>query len=128
MVPNNILSFGPEGSEWKYDRVTKSYDLSYGSIKKLHVASTRQPKSAISISPESSVLVIVDMQNFFINPKVRLHSKSSNIRSNNTNELRLKCRDHRFGVMIVEPITKMIDICRKEGIDVGSHPLSLFKH
>jgi len=95
---DDTITFGPSGQEWHYSKTTKTYDLSGGSVKKLTFPTSEGPKeTSITISPESSALVIVDMQNFFLDPK---------------------CRDHPNGLKAVEPTIKVIEKCRAAGIQV----------
>lgn len=49
------------------------------------------------IDPAKSLLVIIDMQNYFVHPSIR---------------------DHSEGLKTVEPLLKVIAKCRKEGIQV----------
>lgn len=91
-------TFGPPGREWVYTKATKTYDLSGESTNKFIFTTTEGPKDvSVVISPESSALVIVDMQNFFLSPK---------------------CRDHPNGLKAVEPTIKVIEKCRQAGIQV----------
>jgi phosphatidylethanolamine-binding protein len=92
------ISFGPPGQEWQYSKLSKTYDLSGDSGKKLTFSTTEGPRDiSVSISPESSALLVVDMQNFFLDPK---------------------CRDHPNGLKAVEPTIKAIEKCRDVGIQV----------
>ncbi|KAF1973888.1 isochorismatase hydrolase [Bimuria novae-zelandiae CBS 107.79] len=50
------------------------------------------------ISPSASVLIIVDMQNYFINPLYR---------------------DHAGGLAAISPLLRVIARCRKEGIQIA---------
>jgi nicotinamidase-related amidase len=101
------MTFGPPGKEWHYSTGSRTYDLSKGSEKKLTFHTTEGPKlTSIAISPESSALVVIDMQNFFLDPR---------------------CRDHPNGLKAVEPTIKVIEKCREVGIQVhqNSHCLPL---
>lgn len=92
------ISFGPEGQQWHYSKVTKTYDISAGSIKKMTIPTTEGPKETfVTIDPESSVLVVVDMQNFFLDPQ---------------------CMQHPNGLKAVEPTIRVIEKCREAGIQV----------
>ncbi len=94
MAPD--LTFGPEGNQWHYKRSTKTYDLTRGSQPAHRVKTTYGPEDThISIAPELSALVVVDMQNFFLHPK---------------------CREHPTGLAAVQPTLNMIDKCRALGI------------
>lgn len=92
------LTFGPPGEEWHYSSASKTYDLSRDSATKLTLSTTEGPKdTSVTISPDSSALVVVDMQNFFLDPK---------------------CRHHPNGLNAVEPTIKVIEKCREAGIQV----------
>jgi phosphatidylethanolamine-binding protein len=91
------ITFGPPGQEWHYSPSTKTYDLSGGSAKKLTIPTTEGPKALITLAPEKMALVIVDMQNFFLDPS---------------------CMDHPNGLKAVEPTIKVIEKCRYLGIQV----------
>jgi hypothetical protein len=94
------LIFGPPGQEWHYSKSTKTYDLSGGAGKKLTFPTTEGPKETlVTIGLESTALVIVDMQNFFLDSK---------------------CMDHPNGLKAVEPTIKLIEKCREAGIQVCS--------
>jgi len=93
------LIFGPPGQEWHYSKSTKTYDLS-GGAGTLTFPTTEGPKETIvTIAPESTALVIVDMQNFFLDSK---------------------CMEHPNGLKAVEPTIKLIEKCREAGIQVCS--------
>jgi hypothetical protein len=82
------LIFGPPGQEWHYSKSTKTYDLSGGAAKKLTFPTTEGPKeTSVTIAPESTALVIVDMQNFFLDSK---------------------CMEHPNGLKAVEPTIKLV--------------------
>lgn len=91
------LTFGPPTSQWHYNRTTRTYDLTRSSAKKLTIATTAGPEAKISIDPAISVLVVVDMQNFFLSPK---------------------CRDHPLGLAAVEPTIRVLERCREVGVKV----------
>ncbi|KAI1137303.1 Isochorismatase hydrolase [Hypoxylon sp. FL0543] len=92
-----ILTFGPEGDEWRYDRDTKCYDLSRGvSSPRFTVRATRGPAgTSVTLAPTLSALVVVDMQNFFLHPR---------------------CADHPTGLVAVERTLEVVKKCRE--IDV----------
>jgi len=98
-TPAADLTFGPPTSKWHYTRASKSYDLTRStSNKKFTVKTTMGPEgTTISLAPELSALVIVDMQNYF------LHAD---------------CRKHPKGLDAVEPTLKVIEKCREVGIQV----------
>lgn len=54
--------------------------------------------SGFIIDPDTSVLIIVDMQNYFINPLYR---------------------NHTAGIAAIKPILKVIKRCRREGIQIA---------
>jgi hypothetical protein len=92
------ITFGPPGREWRYSKASKTYDLTGDSTKKLTFATTEGPKEVfVAIAPESSALVVVDMQNFFLSAKFR---------------------DHPNGLKAVEPTIRAIEKCREAGIQV----------
>ncbi|RKU48347.1 hypothetical protein DL546_008728 [Coniochaeta pulveracea] len=92
------LTFGPPGEEWHYDRKSKTYDLTRGRTTSYKIGTTQGPgETFVTISPEISALVIVDMQNFF------LHKD---------------CRDHPLGLAAVDPTLRAIAQCRALGIQV----------
>lgn len=92
------ITFGPTGQEWHYSPSVRTYDLAGGAGKKLTMGTTEGPKeTSITIAPETTALVIVDMQNFFLDSK---------------------CMDHPHGLNAVEPTSKVIEKCREEGIQV----------
>ncbi|KAN0093644.1 isochorismatase [Hyaloscypha variabilis] len=95
---SSIITFGPKDQAWHYSQSARTYDLSGGAGKKLTMKTTEGPKeTTITIAPESTALVIVDMQNFFLDSK---------------------CMDHPHGLSAVEPTIKVIEKCRKEGIQI----------
>lgn len=97
-MSSDTISFGPSGQEWHYSKTTKTYDISGGSEKKMTIPTTEGPKgTSFTIDPESSALVIVDMQNFFLDPQ---------------------CTVHPNGLKAVEPTIKVIEKCREAGIQV----------
>jgi isochorismate hydrolase len=92
------LSFGPSDRQWHYSPSTKTYDLSSNSPKKLTIPATEGPEgTSFTISPSSTALVIVDMQNFFLSSK---------------------CMSHPTGLQAVEPTIALIKKCRELGIQV----------
>ena len=94
------ITFGPADQEWHYAPPIRTYDLSGGAAKKLTIATSEGPKeTSITIAPETTALVIVDMQNFFLDSK---------------------CMDHPHGLDAVEPTIKVIEKCREAGIQVDA--------
>ena len=92
------VPFGGDG-QWLYLPDTKKFDLSRGSEWRLIIESDEAVRnhSGFIIDPENSVLVIVDMQNYFIHPTYR---------------------DHAAGLAAVDPILRVLERCRREGIQV----------
>ncbi|KAF2133011.1 PEBP-like protein [Dothidotthia symphoricarpi CBS 119687] len=93
------IPFGGE-EQWMYLPATKKFDLSRGSDKKMVFECDEQLRnhSGFMIDPDTSVLIIVDMQNYFINPMYR---------------------DHAAGIAAIEPTLKVIERCRREGIQIA---------
>lgn len=92
------VTFGPPGQEWHYSRTNRTYDISGASTRKVTIATTKGPEdTSFTIAPEKSALVIVDMQNFFLDPK---------------------CMNHPNGLAAVEPTIASISKCRALGIQV----------
>ena len=91
--------FGGEDT-WIYDPNTKRFDLSRGSANKLIIDADdgMRDHRGCMIDPDKTVLLVVDMQNFFIHPR---------------------CCDHAEGLAAVEPTLKVIERCRYEGIQVA---------
>lgn len=96
-----ILKFGPPGDQWAYDRRSRTYDLSRGAglPTPMKIRTTRGPAdTSILIAPASALLVIVDMQNFFLHPS---------------------CRSHPDGLAAVGPLLRVIEGCRGAGVQVA---------
>lgn len=93
------IPFGGE-EQWLYLPATKKFDLSRGSQKKMVFECDEEERnhSGFMIDPAKSILIVVDMQNYFINPIYR---------------------DHAAGIAAVEPTIKAIERCRKEGIQIA---------
>lgn len=98
------LTFGPPGSQWIYDKQTKTYDLtrhqpsSDGSTSSLKISLTYGPPStSLLLSPCRTALIVVDMQNFFLHPS---------------------CRSHPSGLAAVPPLVNVIARCREVGVQV----------
>lgn len=92
------LTFGPPGREWTYSSTTRTYDLSPPSQTKITIPATEGPENtSFTIDPEKSALVIVDMQNFFLDEK---------------------CMVHPNGLKAVGPTIKVVEKCRSLGIRV----------
>lgn len=93
------LAFGPEGEQWRYTRSTKTYDLTReGGPGKLTLSTSRGPPgTAVTIDPAHAALVVVDMQNYFLDPR---------------------CRHHPRGLACVEPTLQVVERCRAMGVQV----------
>ncbi|OLN84380.1 Peroxyureidoacrylate/ureidoacrylate amidohydrolase RutB [Colletotrichum chlorophyti] len=92
------LTFGPPGDQWHYYRQSRTYDLTRGRCPAWTVVTTQGlAQTSISVAPEGSALVIVDMQNFFLHPS---------------------CRDHAPGLAAVERTKLLIEKCRELGVQV----------
>jgi isochorismate hydrolase len=94
-------TFGPSGREWTYTPTSKTYSLTNSSGTKITIPTTEGPeKTSITISPTTSALIIIDMQNFFLDEK---------------------CMNHPNGLKAVEPTIKVVQKCRELGIRVHPH-------
>jgi hypothetical protein len=93
------ISFGPSTRPWHYSKTTKTYDLSGKSPQKLQLSATEGPSETnVAVDPASTALVIIDMQNYFLDAR---------------------CREHKEGLAAVEPTIKVIEKCRAAGIQVS---------
>jgi len=92
------VAFGGD-DQWYYNPTTRRFDLSRGSVRKLTVDADDGIRNhrGVMIDPAKSLLVIIDMQNFFIHPCFR---------------------DHHEGLKTLDPMLKVIEKCRVEGIQV----------
>ncbi|PSR94539.1 Isochorismatase-like protein [Coniella lustricola] len=105
MSSSSQLTFGPPDSQWIYDRVSRTYDLSRRDLDgssppqaSQSIALTQGPAdTSIVIAPAATALVVIDMQNFFLHPS---------------------CRAHPTGLEAVEPLLKTIAHCRRTGVQV----------
>lgn len=95
---DDLVAFGGE-DQWHYNPSTKRFDLSRGSQRKLTIDADDGIRNhrGVMIDPEKSLLVVIDMQNYFVHPNIR---------------------DHSEAIKTVEPLLKTIEKCRKEGIQV----------
>ncbi|KKY36200.1 putative isochorismatase hydrolase [Diaporthe ampelina] len=95
------LKFGPPGDQWAYDRPSRTYDLTRGVCSpapiKIHT-SRGPPDTSVLVAPAAAVLVVVDMQNYFLHPS---------------------CRSHPAGLAAVGPLLRVIERCRSAGIQVA---------
>ena len=62
-----LVPFGGD-DQWFYNPETKQFDLSRGSPRKLQIEADDGIRNhrGVLIDPESTVLVVIDMQNYFI--------------------------------------------------------------
>ncbi|KAI1631065.1 isochorismatase [Biscogniauxia mediterranea] len=93
------LAFGPPGDEWVFKRESKIYDLTRGRPQSsLSVQTTHGlPGVSFTLAPALSVLVVVDMQNFFLHPN---------------------CYDHPTGLAAVDKTIEVVKKCREAGIKI----------
>ncbi|KAF2636382.1 isochorismatase hydrolase [Massarina eburnea CBS 473.64] len=94
------IPFGGGDDQWLYLPNSKQFDLSRGAEQRLVVEcdEARHNHCGFMIDPGSSVLIIVDMQNYFVHPIYR---------------------NHAAGLAAVDPTLKVIERCRKEGIQIA---------
>lgn len=95
------LTFGPPGEQWRYSRSTQTYDLTRdGGPEKFTLKTSRGPPgTAVTIDPALAALVVVDMQNYFLDPR---------------------CRHHPAGLACVEPTLKVVEWCREMGVQASA--------
>jgi len=92
------ITFGPPGHQWHYSQANKVYSLAGDAAERVNIATTEGPEgTSITIAPGTTALVIVDMQNFFLDSR---------------------CRDHPNGLKTVEPTIKVVEKCREAGIQI----------
>ncbi|KAF3003390.1 hypothetical protein E8E14_007919 [Neopestalotiopsis sp. 37M] len=97
-----MLKLGPDNDAWFYDRSSKTYDLTRGggasSSSSYTVATSRgPPATSVRIDPARTALVVIDMQNYFLDAKLR---------------------NHETGLAAVPPTLDVIAKCRKLGIQI----------
>lgn len=98
------LTFGPAADEWHYDLNTKTYDLTRGggAGAGFTLRTTQGPEETrITIAPEKTALVVVDMQNYFLDKTIR---------------------DHPTGLAAVGPTLDLVSKCRKLDIQASTPP------
>jgi nicotinamidase-related amidase len=95
--PESVV-FGWEG-QWEYLPESRLFDLSRQSTRTLTLPNHEANATyhGIKIDPDRSALVIVDMQNYFINPEY--------------------CH-HPPGIATIGPLLATIERCRREGIQI----------
>lgn len=93
------VAFGGH-KEWLYLPVSKKFDLSRGSERRMvfECDEGERNHTGFMIDPSTSILIIVDMQNYFVHPIYR---------------------DHAAGLAAVEPTLNVLGRCRQEGIQVA---------
>ncbi|KAI1333545.1 isochorismatase [Xylariaceae sp. FL0016] len=96
---NPDITLGPLGGQWFYTRATKTYDLTRSAGSKVvRMATSHGPSGTqIEIDPSRTALVIVDMQNFFLDKR---------------------CIDHPTGLAAVKPLLTSIKRARELGIEI----------
>lgn len=92
------VAFGRGPDRWLYHPNSGYFDLCRQSQAKLLIPSHDEHMSGIVIDPSRTLMVIVDMQNYFIHPA---------------------CCPHPAGLAAVQPILNVIDKSRKLGIQIG---------
>ncbi|CAG8975284.1 hypothetical protein HYALB_00008068 [Hymenoscyphus albidus] len=93
------ITFGPAHRQWKYQPESKTYDVSgseTGEKLKIETSAGVQGTSVV-LDPGKTAFVIVDMQNYFLDGR---------------------CMDHPNGIAAIEPTIKVLDGCRKTGVQV----------
>ncbi|PVH77278.1 isochorismatase [Cadophora sp. DSE1049] len=97
-MSKETLTLGPPTNNWTYDHPTKTWDLSNSSKSKVTFPTTEGLlDTSVSIDPEKTALVVVDMQNFFLDAS---------------------CMDHPNGLKAVEPTGRVVEWCREVGVQV----------
>lgn len=102
------IPFGPPSLPWTFEPETKTYDLSNASTKKLKIPTSAGVEGTIIIlDPGKTALVIVDMQNYFLDAR---------------------CMEHPNGLGAIEPTIRVLEACRRGGVQVSQcfGPLFLF--
>lgn len=93
------IPFGGE-EQWLFFPDDGKFDLSRGSERRMTVEcdKERHNHTGFTFDPDSAVLIVVDMQNYFVHPQYR---------------------DHAAGIKAVEPTLRVIERCRREGIQIA---------
>lgn len=93
------ITLGPPGSQWRYSPSTKTWDLSSSSSPNKITFSTTEgiPETSVAVDGEKTALVVVDMQNFFLDES---------------------CMAHPNGLKAVDPTIQVVEWCRQVGIQV----------
>lgn len=95
---STAIPFGAGEERWLYHPGSGLFDLSRRSAAKLLIPSRNEQMAGIVVDPSRTMLVIVDMQNYFIHPA---------------------CYSHVAGVAAVQPILATMRQCRKVGVQIG---------
>lgn len=97
-MSENSISIGPAGSQWVYEPSSTSYDMTRGSSRRLSIKTSRGDEvTSLSVEPDKSALIVVDMQNFFLHPR---------------------CKENVLGLKTVSPLLKVIEKCRDINVQV----------
>ncbi|KAH7336558.1 isochorismatase [Rhexocercosporidium sp. MPI-PUGE-AT-0058] len=92
------LIIGPPSNTWTYIPTSKIWDLSNSSSEKITFPTTEGiAGTSATIDPAKTALIVVDMQNFFLDAS---------------------CMEHPNGLKAVEATGKVLDWCRDVGIKV----------
>lgn len=102
------IPFGGD-EQWLYYPDNGKFDLSRGAERRMIVECDkgRHNHTGFMFDPESAVLIVIDMQNYFIHPQYR---------------------DHAAGLAAIEPTLRVIERCRKEGIQIAWLNWGLSEH
>ena len=92
------VPFGRGPDAWYYRPDSGIFDLSRQASRQVHVPSHTQDMTGLLLDPDRTILVVVDMQNFFIHPA---------------------CHAHPAGVRAVEPTLEVMSKCRELGIQIS---------
>ncbi|KPI38200.1 Peroxyureidoacrylate/ureidoacrylate amidohydrolase RutB [Cyphellophora attinorum] len=94
----DAVTFGQGPDAWLYHPKSGVFDLTRRSNEKVHFPSHTDNMTGLLVDPNRTILVIVDMQNFFINPD---------------------CYPHKAGLGAVNPLLRVMEKCRNLGIEVS---------
>lgn len=94
----SAIPFGRGPNRWLYHPSSGLFDLTRASQSKLLIPSRDDNMNGIVIDPSRTIMVIVDMQNYFVHPA---------------------CYSHTAGMAAVQPILSTMRWCRDLGIQIG---------
>ncbi|EXK78353.1 hypothetical protein FOQG_16970 [Fusarium oxysporum f. sp. raphani 54005] len=95
----SALKFGPKGNQWYFDRDSRTYNLTRGRQPALRMAVSLTPSdTSVLVSPDITALIIVDMQNLFLDPKCGSHPKGLGV-AGKLEEVIARCRE--LGVQVI---------------------------